>query len=206
MADTARNAFPALEHVGEGFAVAEGEERMDVMGHDDVAPEVVALAVEVIQAFGDDWGEAWITQGAGTVRGVEVFVELVGERAVVAGFGDVVQRRRVRGEEGLASAKPVVEEFTRQRIGETEGDEAGGLSFFCLPPFPCDCANRNHQFASAPCPNFQRPQNRIAASFEKKIPIRPTEMGTAVPHESQFNRFTVCFHLRRARPPSPDLL
>jgi hypothetical protein len=87
--ETARNAFPALERVGEGFAVPEGEEHVDVIGHDDVAPEVVALAVEVLQAVGDDLGEAWITQGAGAVRGVEVFVELVGELAVVAGFGDV---------------------------------------------------------------------------------------------------------------------
>jgi hypothetical protein len=101
--ETARNGFLALERVGEGFAVAEGEERMDVIGHDDVAPEVVALAVEVMEAIGDDdWGEAWITQGAGAVRGVEVFVELVVERAVVAGFGDVVPRRQIRGEEGLA--------------------------------------------------------------------------------------------------------
>ncbi|MBL9180587.1 MAG: hypothetical protein JNN17_00405 [Verrucomicrobiaceae bacterium] len=75
---------------------------MDVIGHGDVAPEVVALAVEVMQAVGDDWGEAWITQGAGAVRGVEVFVEPVGELAVAAGFGDVVPRRRIRGEEGLA--------------------------------------------------------------------------------------------------------
>jgi hypothetical protein len=29
------------------------------------------------------------------------------------------------------SAKPDIEEFTRQRIGEAEGDEAGGLSIFC---------------------------------------------------------------------------
>lgn len=29
------------------------------------------------------------------------------------------------------SAKPVVEEFTRLRIGEAEGDEAGDLSIFC---------------------------------------------------------------------------
>lgn len=64
-----------------------------------------------------------ITQGAGAVRGVEVFVELVGELAVVAGFGEVVPRRRIGGEEGVAGAKPVVEEFTRQRIGEAEGDE-----------------------------------------------------------------------------------
>jgi hypothetical protein len=100
--ETARNAFPALERVGEGFAVAEGEEDVDVIRHDDVAPEVVALAVEVLQAVGDDLGEAWITQGAGAVRGVEVFVELVGELAVVAGFGDFIPRRRIRGEEGVA--------------------------------------------------------------------------------------------------------
>ena len=56
--ETARNAFPALERVGEGFAVAEGEEHVDVIGHDDVAPEVVALAVEVMEAVGDDLGEA----------------------------------------------------------------------------------------------------------------------------------------------------
>ena len=62
MNQSARNAFPALERVGEGFAVAEGEERMDAIGHDDVAPKVVALAVEVMEAVGDDWGEAWITQ------------------------------------------------------------------------------------------------------------------------------------------------
>ncbi len=102
--ETARNAFPALERVGERFAVAEGEERMDVIGHDEFAPEVVALAVEVMEAVGDDLGEAWITQVAGTVGGVEVFVELVGELAVVAGFGDVVPRRRIRGEEGVAVA------------------------------------------------------------------------------------------------------
>ena len=101
MNETARNAFPALKRVGEGFAVAEGEERMDVIGHDDVAPEVVALAVEVMEAVGDDLGEAWISQGEGAVRGVEVFVEFVGELTVVAGFGDVVPRRRIRVEEGL---------------------------------------------------------------------------------------------------------
>jgi hypothetical protein len=82
----------------------------------------------------DDLSEAWITQGAGAVRGVEVFVELVGELAVVAGFGDVVPRRRIRGEEGLAGAKPVIEEFTRQRIGEAEGDEEVELCF-CSPTF-----------------------------------------------------------------------
>ncbi len=134
VAETARNAFPALERVGERFAVAEGEERMDVIGKDDVAPEVVALAVEVMEAVGDDWGEAWITQGAGAVRGVEVFVEFVRELAVVAGCRDVVPRRRIRGEEGIAGAEPVIEEFTRQRIGETKGDEACCLSIFCSPP------------------------------------------------------------------------
>jgi len=102
--ETARNAFPALERVGRGFAVAEGEERLDEIGHDGVAPEVVALAVEVMEAVGDDWGEAWITQGAGAVRGVEVFVELAGELAVVAGFGDVVPWRRIRSDEGIAGA------------------------------------------------------------------------------------------------------
>lgn len=121
--ETARNAFSALERVGEGFAVAEGEERMAVIGHDDAAHEVVALAVEVMETVGDDLGEAWMTQGAGAVRGVEVFVELVGELAMVAGFGDFVPRRWIRGEEGLADAKPVIEEFTRQRIGEAKGDE-----------------------------------------------------------------------------------
>lgn len=99
--ETARNAFPALECVGKGCAVAEGEEDVDVIEHDDVAPEFVALAVEVMEAFGDDLGEAWITQGAGAVHGVEVFVELVGELAVVAGFGDFLPRQRIRGEEGL---------------------------------------------------------------------------------------------------------
>jgi hypothetical protein len=57
------------------------------------------------------------------VGGVEVFVVLVGERAVVAGFGEVVPGWWIRGEEGVAGAKPVVEEFTRQRIGKAEGDE-----------------------------------------------------------------------------------
>lgn len=123
MDETARNAFPALERVGEGFAVAEGEERVDVIGHDDVAPEVIALAVEVMEAVGDDLGEAGITQCAGAVCGVEVFVELVGELAVVAGFGDLVPRWRIRSEKGIASTKPVIEEFTRQRNGEAEGDE-----------------------------------------------------------------------------------
>ncbi len=74
-----------------------------MIGHDDVAPEVVALAVEVMQAVGDDLGEAWLTQGAGAVGGGEVFVELVGEWAVVAGFVDVVPARRIRGEEGVAA-------------------------------------------------------------------------------------------------------
>ena len=76
------------------------------------------LAVEMMQTVGDDLSEAWITQGTVAVRGVEVFVELVGELALVAGFGDVIPWRRVRGQEGIASAKPVVQEFTRQRIGE----------------------------------------------------------------------------------------
>lgn len=55
----------------------------------------------------------FITQGAGAMGG-EGFVELVGELAVVAGFSDVVPRQRIRGEEGVAREKPVVEEFTRQ--------------------------------------------------------------------------------------------
>ena len=63
---------------------------------------------------------AWITQGAGAVGGVEVFVEFVGERAVVAGFSEVVPGWWIRGEEGVAGAKPAVEEFTRQRIGEAD--------------------------------------------------------------------------------------
>ena len=71
---------------------AEHEEHVDVIGHDDVAPKVVAPAVEVMQRVCDDLGEAWFTQGAGAVGGVEVFVELVGELAVVAGFGEVVPR------------------------------------------------------------------------------------------------------------------
>lgn len=137
MDQTARNAFPALECVEERFAVAEGEERMDVIGHDDVVPEVVALAGEMVETAGDDLSEAWITQGARAVRGVEVFVELVGELAVVAGFGDVVPRRRIRGEEGIAGAKPVIEEFTRQRIGEAEGEEGAVIDFLHRDPrFP----------------------------------------------------------------------
>jgi hypothetical protein len=110
-----------LQRVGQRFAIAEREEDVDVIGHDDVAPQVVALAVEVMETVGDDLSEAWITQGAGPVGGVEGFVELVGERAVVAGFGDFVPRRRIRGEEGVAacsswlrSAKPVVDELRRQ--------------------------------------------------------------------------------------------
>lgn len=121
--ETAGNTFPALPRVRQGFVGAEGEEDMDVIGHDGVAPEVVALAVEMMEAVGDDLSEAWITQGAGAVGGVEVFVELVGEVAVVAGFSDVVPWWWIRGEVGLAGKKPVIEEFTRQRIGEMEGDE-----------------------------------------------------------------------------------
>ena len=72
--------------------------------------------------------EAWITQGAGAVRGVEVFVDLVEELAVVASFGDVVPRLRIGGEEGIAGAKLVIEEFTRQRIAQAKGDEDGHLA------------------------------------------------------------------------------
>ena len=64
---------------------------MDVIGHDDVAPDVLSLAVEVMQTLGDDLGEAWQSQCTGSM-GVEVFVWLVGERAVVVGFGDFVPR------------------------------------------------------------------------------------------------------------------
>ncbi len=88
----------ALQRVGQRFAIAEGEEDVDVIGHDDVAPEVVALAIEVMEAVSDDLGKAWITQDAGAVRGVEVLVELVGELAVVAHFGDVIPRQWIGGE------------------------------------------------------------------------------------------------------------
>jgi hypothetical protein len=37
------------------------------------------------------------------VGGAKVFVELVGERAVVAGFGEVVPGGWIRGEEGVAA-------------------------------------------------------------------------------------------------------
>ena len=96
---------------------------MGVIRHDSIAPEVIALAVEVMQTVSDDLGDALITQRTAAVVGVEILVELVGELTVVAGFSDVIPRRGIRGEEGLAGAKPVVEEFTRQRIGEAEGDE-----------------------------------------------------------------------------------
>ena len=118
-----RNAFPALERVGERYSIAEGEEHMNVIGHDDVAPQLVALPVEVMKAVSDDLGEAWITQGAVSVRGIEVFIEFVGELAVVAGFGDFVPRRRIRSEEGVTRTKPVIKEFTRQRIGQPKGDK-----------------------------------------------------------------------------------
>ena len=65
------------------------------------------LAVEVMQTVGDDWGEAWLTQGVGAVGGVEVFVELVGERAVVAGFGEVVPGWWIGAEEGVAACSSV---------------------------------------------------------------------------------------------------
>lgn len=58
MDEPTRNAFPALQRVGERCAIAEAEEDVGVIGHDDVAPEVVALAVEVMQAVGDDLSEA----------------------------------------------------------------------------------------------------------------------------------------------------
>lgn len=60
---------------------------------------------------------------------VEVFIELFGKRAVVAGFDDVVPGWRMSGEESIAGAKPVGEEFTRQRIGEAEGDEGRFVIF-----------------------------------------------------------------------------
>mgnify|MGYP000402615673 CR=1 FL=1 len=104
----------ALRRVRQRFAIAEGEEDMDVIGHDDVAPEVVALAAGVMETINDDLGEALITQDARAVRGVEVLVELVGELAVVAHFGDVIPRQWIGGDEGLAGAKPVVEELTPQ--------------------------------------------------------------------------------------------
>ena len=62
-----------------------------------------------------------------------MFVELVGELAVVAGFGDVVPWWWIGSEEGVAGAKPVVEEFTRQRIGEAEGVEESALLKLCSP-------------------------------------------------------------------------
>lgn len=62
-------------------------------------------------------------RGRDALRRVRDVVELVGELTVVAGFGEVVARRRIHGEEGLPGVKPVVEEFTRQRIGEAEGGE-----------------------------------------------------------------------------------
>ena len=68
----------------------------------------------------------YIVMAVGTAKAaLEVVVELVGVPAVVAGF---VPRWRIGGEEGLAGAKPVVEEFTRQRIGEAEGDEDSHLA------------------------------------------------------------------------------
>jgi len=59
--ETARNAFQALQRVGQRFAIAEREQHVDVIGHDDVAPEVVALAVEVMETVGDDLSEACIS-------------------------------------------------------------------------------------------------------------------------------------------------
>lgn len=181
-----------MERVGEGFAVAEGEERMDVFGQDDVAPDVVALAVEVMQAVGDDWGEAWVTQGAGAVRGVEGFVELVGELTVLAGFGDVVPRRRIRGEASRAwapmlqqtmSAKPVVEEFTRQRIGEAEGDEAGVLGSFCILTPPLD-QRQSHSVTTSQIPNRQLVFAHTSVSPRRSISrcfINPWQWLTASP-------------------------
>ena len=47
--------------------------------------------------------------------------------ALAAGFGELAPWWWMRGEEGVAGAKPVVEESTRQRFGEVEGDK---LDFF----------------------------------------------------------------------------
>lgn len=54
-------------------------------------------------ALGVDLGNVWVSQGAGTFGGVGVFVELVGELALVKGAGDVIPRRRIGGEKGLAA-------------------------------------------------------------------------------------------------------
>lgn len=68
--ETTRNAFPALQRVRQGFAGTERQEHVDVIGDDDVvgtrcvASVDSALAVEVMQAVGDDLGKAWILQGS----------------------------------------------------------------------------------------------------------------------------------------------
>ncbi len=67
--------------------------------------------------------------------GCEVFVELGGELAVVAGFGDFVPRCRIRGEEGTAGHEPGSEEFLRQRIGEAKGDKDRNLALLPVRQF-----------------------------------------------------------------------
>ena len=64
-------AFPRFALAQHGVTIWKGYEHVKVIGHDDEAMHLVAIAVEVEQAVMHDVGTFWRTQGAGAVAFIE---------------------------------------------------------------------------------------------------------------------------------------
>ena len=64
-------AFPGFALAQHGVTIWKADEHVKVIGHDDEAVHLVAIAVEVEQAVMHDLGTFWRTQGAGAVAFIE---------------------------------------------------------------------------------------------------------------------------------------
>ena len=131
-------ALPRSGDAADRMVRGRGEEGVDVIRHDRVVAELIALAVEVVKGAFDDGGMRRMAQEAGPVTGVEKVVELLAEAAEIGAAVGLVELREDVGEiaggggeavkqPDAAFVVPGVEGFGRDGVGEAEGDEGNGL-------------------------------------------------------------------------------
>ena len=123
----AGEALDGMNDVFERVAFDEFQDDVDVVGHDDVAVEMVAGLIEVVEGVGNDGGTGGIFEEALAVGLVEEIFEWEGEAAIVFSGGFVVPRFWMEFEPGFSRLVYVFDDRFGERVGKTPSDEDEGV-------------------------------------------------------------------------------
>jgi hypothetical protein len=106
---------------------------VDMIGHDAPSPEEIAPLVEVLNDFGDHFGDARVLQVTLTETVVEATLRLLKNGVELGGasaIGGDTDSRLVRAMERVTLLANPLKQFAGKSIGEAEGDEINGMIAF----------------------------------------------------------------------------